>query len=328
MSTATNGCPQISLKSLKYVGRGLHRPECVLANRDGILYSADWRGGIAMIAPDGSQSLFTASIPDGRLFRPNGIALRSDGSFLFADLGESTGGVFSLDRKGNARPFLEAVDGIPLPPTNYVIEDGMQRIWITVSTRCQPRARAYRADVTDGFIVVVDGKGARIVADNLGYTNEAAPSPCGRWLYVNETFSRKLSRFRIGHDGSLTQKETVTTFGPGTYPDGLSFDEDGGVWITSIVSNRVIRVLPDGSQILMVEDCDQAHAEWVEQAFIAGEMGRHHLDNGHGKTLKNISSLAFGGPNRRIAYLGSLLGDSIPFFESPIAGAAPQHWNY
>lgn len=319
--------PRVSLADLRFVGAGLKRPECVLATARGDLFTADWRGGVALTRPDGSQSLFTAKLPHGRELKPNGIALRPDGSFLVADLGDEVGGVFRLDRKGNVEPWLEQVDGMPLPPSNYVVEDD-DRLWLTVSTRHRPRALAYRGDIADGFIVVMDGRGARIVADGLGYTNEACPSPDGKWLYVNETFGRRLTRFRIGPDGSLSGRETVTTFGHGTFPDGLTFDAEGGIWITSIVSNRVIRVMADGSQTLMLEDCDPAHLDWVEQAFLAGEMGRPHLDRAAGQVLKNISSLAFGGPDRRTAYLGCLLGDRIASFQSPVPGHPPRHWTY
>jgi sugar lactone lactonase YvrE len=254
--------------------------------------------------------------------------LRRTGTFLLADLGESQGGVFELSRDGSVRPFLEEVDGFELPPTNFVAEDHLGRIWVTVSTRLHPRTRAFRPDIADGFIVLKDERGTRIAADNLGFTNEAILSPDGTWLYVNETFSRRLSRFRIATDGSLGDRETVTTFGKGTFPDGLAFDGEGAVWITSIVSNRVIRVAPDGSQQLILEDVNEAHAEWCEQAFITGALGRAHVDACGGRFLKNISSIAFGGADLRTAYLGCLKGDSIASFQSPVAGHPPAHWRY
>ncbi|MBK9244154.1 MAG: SMP-30/gluconolactonase/LRE family protein [Burkholderiales bacterium] len=326
MAVATAGPPAIALEALRFVGSGLNRPECVLATARGDLYTADWRGGVAHIRPDGSQELFAARLSGDRPLRPNGIALRSDGSFLLADLGERSGGVFALDRCGRVRPLLERVDGIDLPPTNFVHEDAAGRIWITVSTLHQPRAGAYRGDVADGFIVLLDTRGARIVADGLGYTNEALVSPDGKWLFVNETFGRRLTRFRLGADGSLSGRETVSTFGPGTFPDGLSFDAEGGVWITSIVSNRVIRVERDGRQQLMLEDCDPVHLDRCERAFIEGTMGRPHLDTCGGRVLKNVSSLAFGGTDLRTAFLGCLLGDRLASFEAPVAGQPPPHW--
>ncbi|HEX2541722.1 MAG TPA: SMP-30/gluconolactonase/LRE family protein [Caldimonas sp.] len=317
----------VDLDALSFVGSGLVRPECVLATRSGTLYSADWRGGVAAIDPRTGTDVFTGELPAGRPLRPNGIALQADGSFLLADLGESTGGVFSLTRAGEARPWLERVDGIDLPPTNFVCEDAAGRVWVTVSTRRVPRAAAYRADVADGFIVLVDARGARIVADGLGYTNEALLSPDGRWLYVNETFARRLSRFPVAAaDGALGAKEVVTRFGHGTYPDGLAFDAEGHVWITSIVSNRILRVAPDGASTTVLEDADAAHVGWCEDAYLGGTLGRPHLDRAAGRVLKNISSLAFGGPDLRTAYLGCLLGDSIAAFRTSVAGHPPVHW--
>lgn len=320
--------PAVTPASLSFVGHGLVRPECVLATRAGMLYTADWRGGVAATDATGTSSLIAATAGAPRALRPNGIALRRDGSFLLADLGETTGGVFALARDGSVRPFCVAVDGTALPPTNFVFEDDRGRTWITVSTRCVPRAAAYRADVADGFIVVVDARGARIVADGLGYTNEAMLSPDGAWLYVNETFARRLSRFRVGPDGALSGRETFATFGHGTYPDGLAFDADGHAWITSIVSNRVLRVAPDGSAQVVLEDADPAHVQWCEDAYLAGTLGRQHLDRAAGRVLRNISSLAFGGPDLRTAYLGCLLGDAIACFRTPVAGCPPFHWTF
>lgn len=317
---------RIDLADIAFDGHGLVRPECVLATRDGMLYTADWRGGVARIGPRGHVDLWTAPLPDGRPARPNGIALRRDGSFLLADLGETLGGVFELRRDGAMREIVTRVDGIDLPPSNFVFEDARGRVWLTVSTRCVPRASAYRADVADGFIVLLDTRGARIVADGLGYTNEAAISPDGAWMYVNETFSRRLSRFRLAADGTLHGKEVVAVFGHGTYPDGLAFDVDGHVWITSIVSNRVLRVAPDGAVTVVLEDADAGHVDECETAYRRGELGRPHLDRAAGRVLKNISSLAFGGPDRRTAYLGCLLGDAIASFRAPVAGYPPLHW--
>jgi sugar lactone lactonase YvrE len=298
----------------------------VLVTASGHVHTADWRGGVATLHPDGSQTLVRGTLPGGRPLRPNGIALEKDGAFLLADLGDEMGGVFELRRDGTVVPFLERVDGVDLPPTNFVAIDMDDGVWITVSTRLRPRARAYRADIADGFVVLVDARGARIVADGLGYTNEALVSPDGRWLYVNETFGRRLTRFRVTADGSLSARETVTTFGEGTYPDGLAFDAHGHIWITSIVSNRVIRVAPDGGQSLILEDADAAHVRWVEDAYRANALGRPHLDTRAGRKLANISSLAFGGPNLRTAYLGCLLGDAIATFRTPVAGHPPAHW--
>ncbi len=321
-------CGAIDLASIKRIGSGLNRPECVITNALGDLYTADWRGGVAQIRPDGKQALFSCELPGGRPARPNAIALRPEGSFLFADLGTDLGGVFALSRDGAVRPFIETVDGIALPPSNFVVEDNQGRVWITVSTRLVPRARAYRRDVADGFIVLVDHRGARIVADGLGYTNEAILDARGEWLYVNETYARVTSRFPVRSDGSLGQREVFVAYGPGTYPDGMAFDEEGCLWVVSVISNRVLRIAPDRTVATLLEDADAQHVAWIERAYVANEIDRPHLDGVKSRILRNISSIAFGGKDRCTVYLGCLLDDAIYTFRSRVAGVAPAHWNW
>lgn len=319
----------LDLADIDFVGHDLHRPECVLCTAEGSLYAADWRGGVCRIDPNGRQALFgPGAAVDGTPLRPNGIALTPDGSFLIAHLGAEAGGVYRLARDGTVTPVLLDVDGAPLPPTNYVMRDRQGRMWVTVSTRHQPRDRAYRNDVADGFIVLADDRGARIVADGLGYTNEVQIDPTGDWLYVNETMARRLSRFRLAASGDLGDKQVVTQFGAGSFPDGLAFDVDGGVWVTAVLSNRIIHVAPDGRGTVVVEDHDPAVLAVAETAYREGNLGRPHLDRVPEGPLKNISSLAFGGPDLRTAYVGCLLGDRIACFRSPVAGLEPVHWRY
>jgi sugar lactone lactonase YvrE len=316
----------LSLADVDFVGRDLHRPECVLCTRDGSVYASDWRGGVTGIAPDGTQVEILPKNNPNRV-RPNGIALDRDGSFLLANLGDS-GGVYRLSRSGELEPLLLEVEGEKLPPTNFVTVGRDHRVWITVSTRRTPRALGYRPDVADGFIVLVDEHGARIVAEGLGYTNEAQLDASGEWLYVNETFARRLSRFRVGTNGRLGNRETVATFGHGTYPDGLCFDSEEGIWVTSIVSNRVIRIDADGSHQVVLEDHAPHVLDTVEHAFLEGKMGWSHLDTNSGRLLRNVSSLAFGGDDLRTAYLGCLLGEALVRFRSPVPGRPPVHWDW
>lgn len=312
---------------ISFVGQGLSRPECVLCTAGGEVFASDWRGGISCLDANGRPTLILEDRPPDRPpLQPNGIALLEDGSFLLADLSEERAGVWRLYPSGTAEPFLLEIEGRPLPPVNFVYVDRQDRVWITVSTRIRPRADDYRPTASSGFIAVVDAHGARIVADDLGYANECRLDPDERRLYVNETFARRLTRFRITKDSRLTDRETVATFDYGTFPDGLAFDVDGGIWIASIVSNRVIRIDPDGTKQTILEDADPEHVAWVEEAFQDGTLGRRHLDTVRSRALKSISSVAFGGPDLRTVYLGCLLGDRIATFRSPVAGLPPVHW--
>jgi sugar lactone lactonase YvrE len=305
-------------------GKGLTRPECVLCLADGTVVTSNGAGGVSVIGTGGDHRDILGR-REGPPVATNGFALTRDGDFLLADLHGEGGGAWRLSKNGDLSPLLVELDGVTLPPANFVGVDHRQRIWITISTRHDPRALAYRADVADGYIILIDGKGPRIVADGVGYTNEAIVDPTGEWLYVNETMARRTSRYAIQGDG-LGRRETFVEYGAGTYPDGLAFDEEGAFWMTSVVSNRVIRVTTDRQQRIVLEENDPAHLAMVETAFQAGKMGREHLDNIQTEVMQSISSIAFGGPDRRTAYLGNLLDSTLYTFRSPVPGAEPSHW--
>jgi sugar lactone lactonase YvrE len=310
------------------IGSDLHRPECVLATYRGDLFTSDSRGGVMHIRPDRSQVLMTgrtAELPGG--IAPNGIALQPDGSFLLAHLGVEDGGVFTLRRDGQLAPLLREVDGVPLPPTNYVTRDHSGRLWVTVSTRLAPRAADYQPRASTGFVVLDDGRGPRIVADGLGYANECAVTPDGAWLYVNETFTRRVSRFPL-RGGTLGSKEVVAEFGPGGFPDGLALDMAGAVWVACVVGDRVVRVDPTGRTTTWYATSSPGHVATAEQAYLAGTLGAEHLTDRRTSPLGGCSSIAFTGSARTTAVLGSLFNDHLVRFDVQVAGVEPPHWRY
>lgn len=314
----------VPVASLVPVGTHLSRPECVVAVSSGALYVPHWPAGVTGLGRDGSQRTWTARGSTVDL-RPNGIDLEPNGFFLLANLGDN-GGVWRLGRDGTIAPVLLEVDGVALPPVNFVTVDRHGRIWISVSTRHVPRQLAWRPDIRDGFVVLLDTRGARVVADGLHYTNEVRPDPDGEWLYVVETFGRRLRRFPIRPDGELGPAETVITLSHGCFPDGFAFDEEGGLWVTSLVSNRLLR-LTDDTLTTVIEDCNSAFVDRVETAFAQRRMAAEHLGPIPGTRLQQLASLAFGGPDRRTVYLGSLHASSLYRFEAPVAGAALPSWN-
>jgi hypothetical protein len=47
----------IDLADIRRVGSGLNRPERVVMNAAGDIFTADWRGGVAHVKADGRQVL-------------------------------------------------------------------------------------------------------------------------------------------------------------------------------------------------------------------------------------------------------------------------------
>ena len=322
----------IGLDQLGFVGRDLKRPECVLCMPSGRLYVADRNGGILRIETDGSQSMLPWQQPaDLHDFVPNGFALLPDGTFLVANMGHD-GGVWAWHPDGRIEPFLMEADGERLAKANFVFNDEQGRVWITVTTRSDPLSKAMtglgQPELRDGFVCLVDKKGARIVADGFAFTNEARIDPSGQWLCVVETQGRRITRFRLGADGNLSGREAFATFGHGTFADGMAFDAEGHLWVTSIVSNRLWRVAPDGKAVLVFEDGNAEHIAEVERVLTDRSIKREHFYVKSGTHVQNIASIAFGGPDLRTAYLGSLSGDTIATFRSPVPGLALPHWTY
>lgn len=307
------------------VGSGLRRPESVLATARGDLWCSDARGGVTVLHADGTTTLRTGTTADlSEALQPNGIALEPDGAVLIAHLGDE-GGVFRLDVDGGLAPVLREVDGVALTSTNFVTRDRAGRLWTTVCTRSVPRTADYRPDAATGYVVLGEGSDARIVADGLGYANECLVTPDGAWLYVNETFARRLSRFPVRGDG-LGDPEVVAEITDG-FPDGLGLDVDGGVWVVCIVADRVLRVDPAGTVTTVLAAGDPARVAAVDVAFRSGTLSLADLADTGGSALGS-SSIAFGGPDRRTAYLGSLHNDHLTSVPVPVAGIEPVHWRY
>ena len=328
---------KIDATDLGFVGRDLKRSECVLCMPSGRLYVAHRGGGILRIEPDGGQRLLAWQLPaDARDFIPNGFALLPDGTFLIANMGHD-GGVWARRPGGAVEPYLMEADGEPLAKANFIFNDERGRVWITVTTRSDPLSKAMtglgQPECADGFVCMADGNvakglGARIVADGFAFTNEARIDPSGAFLHVVETQGRRITRFRLSPSGDVSGRETFASFGHGTFADGIAFDAEGHLWVTSIVSNRLFRIAPDGATSLVFEDGNPGHVARVENALTDRSITRDHFYLKSGTRVQNIASIAFGGPDRRTAYLGSLAGDTIARFRSPVAGFALPHWKY
>ena len=89
----------IDASKLQYIGEGLQRPECILAEKDGTLWSADSRGGVVRMRHDGTQEIVTQKISshfsnaDSEATRyltgtlPNGLAFAANGDILISNFG-------------------------------------------------------------------------------------------------------------------------------------------------------------------------------------------------------------------------------------------------
>lgn len=318
----------LQLGEISRIGSGLTRPECVLTMADGDLYASNGAGGVSRIRPDGRVTHYLGTSVTGTPLAANGFALMRDGSFLIAPV--KGGPVQRLYRDGRVELFLDEVEGETLRAPNFVLLDQQERVWICVLTRCDRTSMThFPRQQRDGFIALADAHGVRIVADNIGFPNEVRIDPTGRYLYTNETLATRLLRYPILAGGALGACEVVCEFDETNMFDGFTLDSEGGAWITTLVSNRLWYVAPDGTPHQVIEDCA---AEAVGQLAVHQRSDQGlplaFLYDIHPRTLCNISSVAFGGPTLRRAYMGNLRGASLYAFDAPVAGMQPAHWHY
>lgn len=327
----------VTAADLTYIGEGLQRPECILAERDGGLWSADARGGVVHIRPDGSQQLiaqsldmrFGASGDDAERFTsgtlPNGLAFDADGSILISNFG--TDRLERMTRDGKTEVVLDQIDGQPVGKVNFVLRDGQGRIWFTVSTRISNWMEAISPNISDGYVAVLDDRGARIVADGFAFTNEIRFDATEEWLYVVETSGRRITRLRIGDGATVTAREVFGPSDTGGFIDGIAFDAYGNLWGTHVMTDRIFALTPEGDMRIILDDTDPVKAAELNAAFEADKITPELLLSHGGTIAPWFASVTFGGADLRNLYIGSLRGDRIPMFRSPVPGLPMVHWN-
>ncbi|MFT4247427.1 MAG: SMP-30/gluconolactonase/LRE family protein [Pseudomonas sp.] len=324
---------RVDRSQIRNVGVGLQRPECILAEPDGTLWTADARGGVMRIDPDGQQHLIAqhdasndGSAEDLILGKtlPNGIAFDRNGDILIANFG--TDAIELMTRDGQSRTLYTEIDGQPLGKMNFILTDSRGRIWFTVTTRLQPWTRSINEKVPDGYVGLIDENGIRVVADGFVGTNEIRFDANEEWLYVVESNARRISRLRVHADGSLSDREI---FGPsdlGGTPDGFAFDAYGNLWITLILAERLVALTPEGELLTLLDDGKPEQIEIYDRHFFAGTVTPQLMDACSGTLAPWMASLTFGGPDLKTVYLGSLKGTTLASFRSPVAGLALPHW--
>ena len=329
----------IDKSTLQYIGRDLQRPECILAEPDGTLWSADARGGVVRIAPDGAQTAITqkrsahfadASSEAARYLRgtlPNGMAFARNGDFLIANFG--TDCLEVMTRDGASRVLADTIDGQPIGKVNFVLRDSRDRLWVTVSTRVKNWMHALRTDLKDGYIARYEDGDFRIVADGFGFTNEIRFDANEEFLYVVETTGGCITRLRMNEKGELVDREVFgpANLGKGAWPDGIAFDSYGNLWGTMVYSDKLFVLTPQGDLRVILDQGDPQKVGALERQFFDNHVAEDVLFATGQGIAPWMASVTFGGPDLRTAYIGSLKGRRIPYFQAPVPGLPMVHWN-
>ena len=330
---------EIDRNALKYIGHDLQRPECILAEPDGTLWSADARGGVVRIGPDGSQDVITqrrsahfehAASEATRYLQgtlPNGLAFARNGDFLISNFG--TDCLELMSRDGTSHVLVDDIEGQPIGKVNFVLRDSRDRIWITVSTRLKNWMQALRPDLADGYLARLENGRITIVADGFRFTNEIRFDANEEYLYVVETTGGCITRLRIDERGNVRGREIFgpTSLGSGAWPDGIAFDSAGNLWGTLVYSDRLFVLTPAGDLRVLLDEGDPVKVRALEEAFLANTVTEDVLFATGRGVAPWMASITFGGADLQTVYIGSLKGSRIPYFRAPVPGLPMVHWN-
>ncbi len=278
----------------------------MVVGRDGRVWASDQASACAELRPDGS--LRRVGDAGGA---PNGINMDARGRILIANFGlgtARTGPLQRLDPETGALEVLcEEVDGRRLVASNYPIVDRAGNVWCSHSTFDMGEAQKGKAD---GFVYRLRSDGrAEKMADGLELANGLALDADESHLYVCQTMGRNVVRFPIRADGSLGAREP---YGPvlgvpafkGATPeqrarfgatDGCGFDQEGNLWVTLVVANRIVAITPSGSVETIVYDPTGAIMDWP-------------------------TNVSWGGPDLCDLYIGSIRKDYVLRARSPVPG--------
>ncbi|EGG16750.1 senescence marker protein-30 family protein [Cavenderia fasciculata] len=151
---------------------------------------------------------------------------------------------------------------------NYITQEKYQLAKPeTVSTnrmndgKCDPRGRFWVGSMSlkngqprEASLYRIDSnKASQRVLSNVGISNGVTWSLDGRVMYYIDTSDMGVDRFDYDvNSGSATNRRRVITFtGQFGFPDGMTIDSEGKLWIAHYDGSRVTRWDPNNGQLLL-----------------------------------------------------------------------------
>jgi gluconolactonase len=242
-------------------------PEGPAFDRAGQLFLVNLKGGyLSRVEPSGKTEIFvytggenaqTASAPNGSAFHP-------DGDLYVADSGRNAILVVSPDKR--VRVVCDNYRGEPFQAPNDLCFDRSGGLYFS-----DPPPVANRASIGRLFYLGPDGK-AVLLDEGIAYSNGVALDKTETYLYLAETRTGRILRYRVQKPGKLGPREVFAELEP--RPDGMAFDLQGNLYVAVFGSGQVWVVGPSGKV--------------TEKIEVGGE---------------GPTNLAFGGPERRFLYI-------------------------
>jgi gluconolactonase len=274
--------PLIPSERFEVFARGLDHPECCAFDRDGNLWAGGEAGQIYRIDPAGQVQIIAEL---GGFC--SGLAFSPDDRELFVCVAGV--GVVRVDKNGQHAPFATHAGGHKIAAANFLLFDSGGRLYLTDSGHWMKR---------NGYLLRFDSTGrGEVLAGPCGYANGLALSADERELFMVESDSDSVLRFRMGGDDRLLGPDVYAEH-VGRFPDGLALDVEGNLYVCCYASDEIWRISPDRQHALL------AHDRW-------------------GILLGRPTNMAFGGQTFDEIYVANLGRYTISRAKLGIRGQPP-----
>ncbi len=118
-------------------------------------------------------------------------------------------------------------------------------------------------------LICVDAQGnVSVASDAVSFANGMVVTPDNKRLIVADSMQANLHQWDLAYDGSLSNHSVFAEI-PGTVPDGMSLDAEGGIWVT-VGHAGVYRVLEGGE----ITDRIDMGTTGATACMLGGEDGR------------------------------------------------------
>lgn len=266
---------------------GLDHPEGIAVGRDGMLYAGGEAGQVYRISPDGSKITTIAQTGGFCL----GLTLDREERIYLCDAGRRQ--LLRVTQDGGITVLAEAFDGKPFLNPNFGVFDDEGNFYFSDSGEWkQGNGVVYRLDVRGRLSLFSPGP--------FHFANGLALSADHRFLYVVESNLDRVVRIPVRANGTGGTPE-VFVEGMARVPDGLAFDREGNLYVTTYASNCIYRVRLDRTVELVCQD--------VENLFLC-----------------QPTNCAFGGPDFDQLYVANLGRNHISVLDLKIPGQPL--WNH
>jgi gluconolactonase len=227
----------MSMRDVRTLATGLDHPEGVALGPDGLLYAGGEAGQVYRVDPATGKVDQIAQSDGGYML---GLCLDAEGAVYICDAGKAA--VLRVDPSGAVDTWCAAAGGEPFVCPNWPAFAPDGSLYVSDSGPEDPA-------LVEGRIVRIPpdgGDGEPLALPPLHFPNGLAVCADGT-LVLLESFTPRLVAVRDSGPETLAEL-------PGTVPDGVAVDSDGGFIVSCYYPYHVYRVPPGGGPAELVLD--------------------------------------------------------------------------